>query len=222
MYQHDEHWNYSLCHDVLGALVEVIADMPLADYVKKTILDPLGMKETEFGMSDERRKRMATLYCFNDDTLSIEREPSQSNWSIFGTKYHSGGAGITSTVDDMALFTEMMAAGGVAQSGERIISSRTLDLLRSNQLSEQALKDVNWSHLNGYGYGLGVRTMMDPAKGGSTSPVGEYGWTGAAGAYMMIDPENRLAVFYAHHMLNNQEYYTAPRIRNIVYSCLEK
>ncbi|MBO5196102.1 MAG: beta-lactamase family protein [Clostridia bacterium] len=217
-----DHWNYSLCHDVLGALVEVIADMPLADYVKKTILDPLGMKETEFGMSDERRKRMATLYCFNDDTKSIDREPSQSNWSIFGTKYHSGGAGITSTVEDMALFTEMMAAGGVSQSGERIIASRTLDLLRSNQLGEQALKDVNWSHLVGYGYGLGVRTMMDPAKGGATSPVGEYGWTGAAGAYMMIDPENSLAVFYAHHMLNNQEYYTAPRIRNIVYSCLEK
>ncbi len=217
-----EHWNYSLCHDVLGALVEVIADMPLADYVKKTILDPVGMKETEFGMSDERKNRMATMYCFNDDTVSIEREPWQNNGYIFGTKYHSGGAGLTSTVDDMAMFTEMMAAGGTTRDGQRIVSERTLDLMRKNHLTEAQMKDVNWSQLAGYGYGLGVRTMVDPAKGASPSPVGEYGWTGAAGAYMLIDPENRLAMFYAHHMLNNQEYYTAPRLRNIVYSCIDK
>ncbi len=216
-----EHWNYSLCHDVLGALVEVIADMPLADYVKKTILDPVGMKETEFGMSDERRKRMATMYCFNDDTVSIERNPIQDNWSIFGTKYHSGGAGITSTVGDMALFTEMMSAGGITLEGKRIISPSTIELMSQNHLTPAQLPDVNWSHLAGYGYGLGVRTMMDPALGASPSPVGEFGWTGAAGAFMLIDTKNRLAMFYAHHMLNNQEYYTAPRLRNILYSCID-
>lgn len=217
-----EHWNYSLCHDVLGAFVEVLADMPLADYVKKTILDPVGMSETEFGMSDERRKRMATIYSFNDDTNSIEKLPGQNNWAIFGTEYHSGGAGITSNVGDMAKFTEMMAAGGITMEGQRIISEGTLDLMRKNHLNETQMKDFNWSHLIGYGYGLGVRTMVDPALGASPSPVGEYGWTGAAGAYVLIDPENRLSMFYAHHMLNNQEYFTAPRLRNILYSCLDK
>lgn len=216
-----EHWNYSLCHDVLGAVIEVIADMPLADYVKKVILDPVGMTDTEFGMSDERRKRMATMYCFNDTTVSIERNPTQDNWSIFGTKYHSGGAGLTSTVSDMAMFTEMMAAGGITQDGKRIVKESTIDLMRRNHLDPHQMPDVNWSHLAGYGYGLGVRTMVDPAKGGSPSPVGEFGWTGAAGAFMHIDRENNLAMFYAHHMLNNQEYYTAPRLRNILYSCID-
>ena len=217
-----QHWNYSLCHDVLGACGEVVADMPLADYVKKTILDPVGMSETEFGMSDERRKRMATIYSFNDATESIERLPGQDNWAIFGTKYHSGGAGLTSNVGDMAKFTEMMAAGGVTMEGQRILSESTLDLMRKNHLTEAQMEYFNWSHLIGYGYGLGVRTMVDPVLGASPSPVGEYGWTGAAGAYMLIDPQNRLAMFYAHHMLNNQEYYTAPRLRNILYSCLDK
>lgn len=216
-----DHWNYSLCHDVLGAVVEVIADMPLADYVKKVILDPVGMRDTEFGMSDERRKRMATIYSFNDTTVSIDKVPGQGNWAIFGTEYHSGGAGLTSTVGDMAMFTEMMSAGGVAQSGERIIKSTTIDLMKKNHLTEKQMPDVNWSQLTGYGYGLGVRTLVDPVKAESPSPVGEFGWTGAAGAYMLVDTENKLALFYAHHMLNNQEYYTAPRLRNVLYSCLD-
>lgn len=216
-----EHWNYSLCHDVLGALVEVIAGMPLADYVKKVILDPTGMTDTEFGLREERKSRMATEYSFNDATDQIERHPTQDNWAIFGTKYHSGGAGLVSSVHDMALFTEMLAAGGVNRKGERVLGKRTIDLMKSNQLCEEAMKDFNWSHLEGYSYGLGVRTMVDPALGASPSPVGEFGWTGAAGAYMLVDTENKLAVFYAHHMLNNQEYYTAPRLRNIVYSCID-
>ncbi len=216
-----EHWSYSLCHVVLGAVIEVIADMPLADYVKKTILDPVGMKETEFGMSSERRKRMATIYSFNDTTVSIDKVPGQDNWAIFGTKYHSGGAGLTSTVGDMAMFTEMLSAGGITQEGQRILSDSTIELMSRNHLTEKQMPDVNWSQLIGYGYGLGVRTMVDPALGASPSPIGEFGWTGAAGAYMLVDTKNRLAMFYAHHMLNNQEYYTAPRLRNVLYSCVD-
>ena len=80
---------------------------------------------------------------------------------------------------------------------------------------------MDWSHLPGYSYGLGVRTMKDPGKGGANSPVGEFGWTGAAGGFALIDPENDLAMFYAHHMLNNQEWYVAPRLRNVLYSCID-
>ncbi len=220
-FQPGTHWNYSLCHDVLGGLVEVIADMPLADYVKKSILEPTGMTDTEFGLSDERRARLATEYSFNDETNSYAPIPDQGNWAIFGTEYHSGGAGLTSTVSDMALFCEMMAAGGRAMDGKKVIAPTTINMMKKNQLDAVAMKDFSWSPLNGYGYGLGVRTMVDPAVGASPSPVGEFGWTGAAGAYMLIDTETKLAVFYAHHMLNNQEYYTAPRLRNIVYSCLD-
>lgn len=60
--------------------------------------------------------------------------------------------------------------------------------------------------------------MVDRAKGGSLGPVGEFGWGGAAGAYVMIDPDNQLAVFYGQHMRNNLEPYVHPRLRNIVYS----
>ena len=82
------------------------------------------------------------------------------------------------------------------------------------------MKYLNWSQLKGYGFGLGVRTMMDKAKGGCNGTIGEFGWGGAAGATLLVDRENELAYFYAHHMLNPHEDYYQPRLRNVVYSCL--
>ena len=142
---------------------------------------------------------------------------------IFGSEYDSGGAGLVSTVSDMAKFADVMSARGLTREGARILAPRTVDLMRRNHLKTipASLSSFANNELVGYGYGLGVRTMVDPAAGGAPSPVGEFGWTGAAGAYMLMDPENELAMFYAHHMTNNQEDYTAPRLRNVLYSCLD-
>ena len=79
---------------------------------------------------------------------------------------------------------------------------------------------MNWSQLKGYGYGLGVRTLMDKAASGTTGNIGEFGWGGAAGATVLADTELKLAVFYAHHMLNPQEGYYQPRLRNVVYQAI--
>ena len=107
-------------------------------------------------------------------------------------------------------------------NGERILSPATVELLHTNQLSdEQMAMNFNWPQLAGYGYGLGVRTMIDKAKGGSNGNLGEFGWGGAAGATVLADTKENLAVFYAHHMLNPHEEYYQPRLRNVVYSCID-
>ena len=64
------------------------------------------------------------------------------------------------------------------------------------------------------------RTLVDQVASGSTGNLGEFGWGGAAGATVLIDPQIGLSVFYAHHMLNPQESYYQPRLRNVVYDCL--
>ena len=82
------------------------------------------------------------------------------------------------------------------------------------------LSDLNWKQLAGCGYGLGVRTHINSAKSGLICNLGEFGWSGAAGATAIIDPDIDLAVFYAQHVLNSQESFYQPRLRNVVYSCL--
>lgn len=216
-------WCYGFSHDILGALVEVIADEPFSAFVKRTVFDVIGMEQTTFGADEKRREKIAVLYNFNDEQDRIQRDAVQTNSFIFGTSYDSGGAGLVSTVSDMAKFADVMSARGLTREGARILAPRTVDLMRRNHLKTipASLSSFANNELVGYGYGLGVRTMVDPAAGGAPSPVGEFGWTGAAGAYMLMDPENELAMFYAHHMTNNQEDFTAPRLRNVLYSCLD-
>ncbi|MBQ4518063.1 MAG: serine hydrolase [Clostridia bacterium] len=98
----------------------------------------------------------------------------------FSDEYDSGGAGIITSVSDYAKFVNALANEGVGANGQRILSSAGVSLLKQNQLNEEQRKTFSWAQLVGYGYGLGVRTMMDPARGGSLSIIGEFGWGGQA------------------------------------------
>lgn len=93
--------------------------------------------------------------------------------------------------------------------------------MATNHLTPQQMNDYNWGHLNGYGYGLGVRVMIDPAAGGTGSSIGECGWAGMAGSWVMIDPQEDLTLVYMQQMLPSREPYIANRIRNVVYSALD-
>lgn len=231
-------WQYSLCHDVLAAVVEVISGMPFRDYVRKNIFQPLGMEESWYHRTPEIEARMASQYRFvpeeeniPQDAVSLQsafraaspgrvEKVGKGAEHVFGPEYDSGGAGIVTSVSDYGRLVSALANRGLGPNGERILSPASVDLLRVNQLGPELMPDFNWKQLAGYGYGLGVRTMVDRAKGGSLGPAGEFGWGGAAGATVLADPENSLAVFYTHHMLNPQEEYYQPRLRNVVYACL--
>ena len=211
-------WQYSLCHDVLGALIEVISGMSFEDYLQENIFRPLGMRDTTFHLPEEKAHRMASQYTY----LMNEHRyvPKSGNDYVFGTEYESGGAGVISTVDDYMRFADTLCRMGTSHDGVRILSENSVELMRTNHLSEELLRDFNWIHLQGYGYGLGVRTLMDSSRIGTLSLDGEFGWSGAAGAYVIIDPENELTLYYAQQCLSAQELYIHPRLRNCLYADL--
>jgi CubicO group peptidase (beta-lactamase class C family) len=62
--------------------------------------------------------------------------------------------------------------------------------------------------------------LLSKAVSGSTGSLGEFGWAGAAGAAVFIDTDKNLAMVYAHHMLNPQEEYYLPRVRNTLYQAI--
>ena len=216
-FQPGKEFRYSLCHDVLAGLTEAVSGERFSSYVKRTIFDPLGMKNSYYHANDEILGRMVTQYRFNDKT-GVADEMPKTNMYILGSEYDSGGAGVISCMHDMILFTDMLANGGVGRNGTRILSRASIDLIRTPMLTEEQRASFLWKHLGtGYSYGLGVRTMVNPSFG-LLSPVGEFGWGGAAGSLMIISPEYRLAGFYCQHMLNNKETYVHPRLLNIVFS----
>ncbi|MBR5542843.1 MAG: beta-lactamase family protein [Oscillospiraceae bacterium] len=232
-----ERFQYSLCHDVLAGLVSIVSGMKFRDYVKENIFKPLGMNSSVYHMTDEIRWRMATQYQYisenSDEAVDIVEaqktgndkkgryeEVGFKNSLVLGEEYDSGGAGIISTVADYMKLATALANHGLGQDGERILSASTVDLMRTNTLSETQLEPFNWKQLIGYGYGLGVRTMMDKEKSGSLSSIGEFGWGGAAGASVYIDPDIKLSAVYAKHTLNPREEYYQPKVRDCIYSCL--
>jgi CubicO group peptidase (beta-lactamase class C family) len=213
------HWSYSLCHDVLGVLIEKLSGFKLGEYINLNIFKPLGMSNSTFDRTNEIIKKMAYQYSYNSKNSIIERV-TKDNMYYLGSKYQSGGAGIISTADDYIKFAEMLCNNGKTEKGKNIISKESIDLMKINQLNNEMVKDINWPQLTGYSYGLGVRTLIDKTKG-SLSNLGEFGWSGYAGCYLLVDIEKELSVFYCQHMYNNQEEYIHPRIRNIIYSCLD-
>lgn len=223
-------WNYSLCHDVLAVLAEVVSGMRFSEYMKKYIFEPLDMNNSYYHTPNDVIISPQYIYEIQDTKNIVELQQKEhttgvvkrayGNELVFGENYDSGGAGIITTVDDYAKFAAALANSGTGLNNNRILSSATVKLMKTNQLNEAQRKTMNWRRLRGYGYGLGVRTLIDKAESGSNSSIGEIGRGGAAGATIIADTEEKVALFYAHHMLNPQEEYYQPRLRNVLYSCL--
>ena len=213
-------WEYSLCHDVLGALVEVLAGQTLEQYIQANICMPLGLRDLTFHPTAEQLSRLAPVYDYDLATRSVR--PTDGMRLALGPEYESGGGGLYATTADCAAF-------GAALAGGKLLSRRTVDLMRTNRLNTEQLAIFRRSREPGiraanerlgYGYGLGVRTMLDPAEGGSNGPAGEFGWGGALGAYLLLDAENDLALYYSQSTMRPPAEYTRSRLRNVLYSCL--
>lgn len=180
------HWQYSVCHDILAAAVEVLAGERFGAFVSRRIFTPLGMAHSTYCLDESELCTVTEQYRY-DDKAGVAKNCGNS-LGIFklGRAYESGGAGCISTVEDYLRFMEGLRTGA-------LLSEKTLTLMHTDCLDENTRPDF-WHHKT-YGYGLGVRC---PIPGGAT----DFGWDGAAGSYMAIERELGLSVFYATHLLN--------------------
>lgn len=205
------HWMYGLSHDILGGLIEVISGQKLSEYMAEHIFKPLGMDHTFFRLPDGYGRYLA------------EHDTDPSADAKFGpnARYESGGGGLLSTLDDYMKLANTLTRGGTSVDGVRILGRKTVDLIRKDQLNDEQKKDFNWEYLKGYSYGLGVRTMVDPAKSGVPGSVGEFGWCGVLGTWVMMDPEERLTAVYMHQRYPNLESYVQLHLRPMIYGAID-
>ena len=214
------HWSYSLGHDIVAAIIEVVTGMKFRDYLKENIFDPLGLKDMYMQVPEEGKDRLAAQYACDWTTGEI-KVADMGNQYRLGSEYDSGGAGLCCTVDDYSLVIDALASEGIAYNGYRLLTMDSINAMRKQELIPAAQEDYTRGGVHrGYGYGLGVRTLIDPST--SKGPVGEFGWDGAAGAYNMIDPDNHVSVYYAQQVLGMAKSYAEihPSIRDLVYEGL--
>lgn len=219
MFEPGTRWMYGYGHDLVGALIEAVSGKKLGEFLQDEIFGPLGMTDTAYRYRDDIKERMAVMYeRAEDGTLT----PAPEEMDVLhqpDALLELGGQGLYATTRDYMKFASMLAAGGTL-NGVRILSRSTIDLMRTNQLNDGQLADFANSYSAGYGYGLGVRTLIDRAAGGSNSPLGEFGWTGMAGTWTSISPETNTAIVYMHQMLPNMEEHHHLRVRAAAYGAL--
>ncbi|MDN3655726.1 serine hydrolase domain-containing protein [Ferruginibacter paludis] len=109
-FQPGEKWQYGLNSDLLGCLIEVISGMNLEAFLTKNIFEPLGMKDTYFNVPASKASRMATVY--TEDSLNHVIPWNHTfrhidpDYPLMNKHYFSGGAGLSSTAFDYAVFMQ--------------------------------------------------------------------------------------------------------------------
>lgn len=196
LFEPGDRWEYSLCHDVLAAFLEVVSGEKFEDYVKKNIFDVIGMNDSTFLLPEGELETVAPQYRFKDGkTVNIGK--SIVNYK-FGTEYASGGAGGISTVNDYIKFMEALRT-------YKLLKPETLELMQTDRLSPHQKRTFSASDT--HGYGLGVRCPQ-----GDKRNI-DFGWGGAAGGYLAIDTQNAISIYFGTHLLSSP----AQGLRSMLY-----
>lgn len=210
------HWIYGFSSELAAGIIEKICDKPVNDALKELLFDPLEMENTAAIFFEGAKERMVALYALDEKGKYVPGPTFFDKKHMSGPENEAGWARLFSNVEDYSHLMQMLACGGV-WNGRRVMSAGTIDLMRSNGLSETQRRDFPDK---GYGYGYGFRTLLDGAQGDLNGSPGAFGWTGGFGTWCEADPRERLSIVYMHNMIPNGEEYYHPRVRTISYGLL--
>lgn len=213
------HFEYSLSHDVVAAVIEVVTGISFGEYLRKNIWEPLGMKSTYFAKPLNYEEKLAEQYVY-DGERDIIRPMEASCCYQFSDCYESGGAGLISCTEDYSGLGDALANGGTGANGKQILKPETIDIIRTNMLEGDSLNELinNMGRL-GYGYGCGMQILMNPELIGSPAPAGVFGWDGAAGSCVTMCPEQGKSLVFSMHVRGYGPAYGEihPSLRDLVF-----
>lgn len=196
VFQPGETWMYGFSADILGAVVEAASGKKFGQFLREEIFEPLGMKDTGFFVPEEKRSRFAVAYeNWSTGTLLPFTHSHLGEYYESDVAFESGGAGLVSTIDDYARFSNMLLNMGNLD-GVRILERETVEFMTRNYLTDIQKKSYNWDSVKGYGYGCLMRCLEDTATAGTRGNVGEYGWDGWTGNYVTINPAKNMVLLF--------------------------
>lgn len=214
-HQPGERWTYGLNTDVAGYLIEVLSGQSLSQFLQTRLFGPLGMKDTHFYLPADRQNRLAKLYT-EDSTGRIQPLPARGGLSPDYPKqagtFYSGGAGLSSTAYDYAIFLQMLLNGGT-YNGRQLLSPATVRMITSNQIGELSLG------ANKFGLGFGLYTDKTQARIGAS--VGSFDWGGIFGTSYWADPKEKIVgVLLTQKYPNTTARDLNDKFRVLVYQAL--
>jgi len=214
--QPGERFVYGYNTDILGALVERVSGLPLDEFLRTRILEPLGMYDTRFYLDPADRDRLATVYSASANGLERAPDPGgmvgQGAYADGPRRSFSGGAGLLSTASDYARFLQMLLNGGELD-GVRILSPKTVQLMTVDHIGDRYGPA-------GVGFGLGFSVVEDLGARGVLGSIGEFGWGGAYHSTYWADPQEQLVVVYFTQLIPAGNIDDHGRLRALAYQAI--
>ena len=210
-------WDYSHSTDVLGRLIEVVSGKTLYEFEKARILDPLGMKDTSFYVTDKAKQDRIAEPFPNDRSIGVEAE---FNDPRVVQKWESGGGGMVGTAMDYARFLQMLLNGGTLD-GKRIVGPKTVAYMTADHMGGGVAPGPLYLPGAGFGFGLGFAVRKDAGVSPFPGSVGEYNWGGAGGTYFWVDPKENMFVVFMMQSPKQRVYYRA-LLKDMIYAAVDK
>ena len=222
-FEPDSCWQYGFSADVLGAVIEQASGMRFGDFLRQNLFEPLGMKDTDFWVPENKQARLAKVYestggkkmrLYTGENLSV------SNRMDARPAFEAGGAGLASTIDDYARFAQMLLNGGTLDE-EQILSPAVTEYFTDGMLTDaQQAAFRGWVGMEGFTYSHLLRIMRDPRQAAGLAKAGEYGWDGWLGCYFANFPQQRLTLLLMQQKKDAGTIPMTRKIRNILLSDL--
>lgn len=217
-------WNYGVSTDIVGRIVEIVSGKRLDRFFAERIFGPLGMADTAFEVPDGKADRFADCYVKTDeDPLRLMDSGQASAFAEGKVRQHSGGGGLTSTIEDYLRFADMLRSKG-AVGGDRLLAPRTVELMATNALpgdlasmGQPVFSEVSF---DGVGFGLGVSVTIQPGLAKTACNMGDYGWGGMASTMFWVDPVYDMVTIFFTQLVPSSSYPNRKELRAMAYSSL--
>lgn len=218
MHQPGAKWTYGLNSDLLGCLVEVISGMTLDDFFKKRIFNPLGMKDTYFTVPAEKASRLVNMYHEDAQGHMVKTEGNVlgsraiTQYPLEPTTYYSGGAGLSSTIYDYAVFLQMLLNDG-KYNGKRILSSNSVRIMTTNQIGDMPFRDADK-------FGLGFQLITEKSSGRTLAQAGTFSWGGAFSTSYWVDPKQKIVMLFYRQLTGGSHGEVSEKFRTLTYQAM--
>lgn len=211
-----ESYTYSEGLDVLGYFIEVVSGMSFDEFLRTHIFDPLGMNDTRFYLPESKAGRLvAVQQKINGKWEKYPVTFYDTDYPVKGAKtFFSGGAGLSSTAKDYAVFLQMYLNGG-EYNGVRILSRKTVESIMGNQTGEL----YGWPNEH-YGLAFGVLTEKGRDKGGLGSE-GTFQWGGYFNTQYFADPKEKIIGILMKQTQGPVNDVTGVKFRPMVFQTID-
>jgi CubicO group peptidase (beta-lactamase class C family) len=212
-------WQYGHSTDILARVMEVASGKSLFALEKEKLLDPLGMKDTSFFVTDPEKQKLLAQPVPNDSDFRVGR----TNDPTVVKKWESASGGMVSTMADFSRFTQMLLDGGKFE-GKTYLSPKTFELMTTDHTGKGSGVERDYFYFpgDGFGFGLGLAVRTDPGNAKPPPPgsLGELKWDGASGCYFVVDRKQDM-FFVLLEQTPSERQRIQRTLKQLIYEAME-